>query len=252
MTNTFRRTAIDRLRGTLTNASTLLRGHTRFLRFIVLGHARTGSNYLLAALRKSPAIEAHSEILRRHDRQGKEVEAIISETFSKKPMRIAAVGFKVFYYHLSEGEWDCLTRDPNLRVIHLTRRKYLRTILSLEIAKKTDVWMAFSDNDATSSTKSVTLNPNRLIDEITRIEQQEHKARLRFQNHLVCEITYEDLVHKPGATFSRLATFLGVDDVSPDRVRLVKQNPEDLKRLITNYDEVSAALQTTRFYYLLK
>jgi len=44
-----------------------------------------------------------------------------------------------------------------------------------------------------------------------------------------------------------VGAYLAVDGIDPGRIRLRRQNPETLRQLILNYDEIEAALQNTRF-----
>src|ERR671923_162996 len=126
---------------TLQRAYFRLFGHQVDRRFAIVGNARTGSNFLLDGLKTSPAIRMYHELFASHNREvGKDFEKILSTIYQYESKSTRLVGFKVFYNHLTDEEWEKLVRRKDLRVIHLTRRNRLRTVISLEIAFKTGQW----------------------------------------------------------------------------------------------------------------
>ncbi|MGB8983577.1 MAG: Stf0 family sulfotransferase [Anaerolineales bacterium] len=222
-------------------------GHPVTQRFAIVGNARTGSNYLLDGLKSSPAIRMYHEIFADHNRRtGQDFDRILSTVFQYESRSIQMVGFKVFYNHLSEEEWQRLQACRDLRIIHLTRRNRLRTVISLEIAFKTGQWTQ-SARAGGPKEKQVVLEPAKLLKRLEQIESGEAAARSRFCDRPILEIVYEELVRSPHEVFASVGTYLGVDGIDPARIRLKRQNPEGLWQLIVNYDEVAAALSNTRF-----
>jgi LPS sulfotransferase NodH len=227
-------------------------GHQVDGRFAIVGNARTGSNYLLDGLKTSPAIRMYHEIFAAHNREvGKDFEKTLSAVFQNESRSTRLVGFKVFYNHLTEQEWAQLAALEDLKVIHLTRRNRLRTIISLEIAFKTGQWTR-SGKPGASQEKRVALDPSRLIQHIEQIEAGEAATRLRFCERSILEVVYEELIRSPEEVFSLVGAYLGVGGIDPGRIRLKRQNPESLAELIVNYNEVEAVLRTTRFSDYLK
>lgn len=51
----------------------------------------------------------------------------------------------------------------------------------------------------------------------------------------------------PSETFSRISSYLNIEDIDYKKTKLKKQNPESLQDLIVNYDEVAQLLKNTRF-----
>lgn len=222
-------------------------GHPVEQRFAVIGNARTGSNYLLDGLKSSPAIRVYHEIFASHNREvGKDFERIFATVFQPESKATQVVGFKVFYNHLTDEEWQKLVACRDLKVIHLTRRNRLRTVISLEIAFKTGQWTQ-SGHTGAPKEKRVTLDPQKLIQRLEQIEEGELATRARFCDRQILEVVYEDLVQSPQALFALVGAYLGVDGIDPGRIRLKKQNPEGLQQLIMNYDEVVEILKNTRF-----
>jgi LPS sulfotransferase NodH len=224
-------------------------GHPIDQRFAIVGHARTGSNYLLDGLRSSPSVRVYHEIFADHNRQvGKDFDKVFSTVFQPESKSTRIVGFKVFYNHLTEEEWKKLLAWKDLKIIHLTRRNRLRTVISLEIAFKTGQWTKSGKrNSGEFKEKRLTLDPSKLLQRLEQIEEGEAIARSRFQDRQILEVVYEDLVQSPLKAFTSVGKYLGIDEIDPSKIRLKKQNPESLNQLILNYDEIKAVLRNTRF-----
>jgi LPS sulfotransferase NodH len=222
-------------------------GHPVDQRFAIIGNARTGSNFLLDGLKSSPSIKMYHEIFAEHNRKiGTDFDAILSTLFQYESKSTELVGFKLFYNHLTDEEWNKLLAYKDLKVIHLTRRNRLRTIISLEIAFKTGEWTRSGKSEG-SEKKRLILEPSNLIKQLEQIEERESATRARFRNRQIMEVVYEKLIQSPTDVFASVSTFLGVNGIDPSKIRLKKQNPESLKQLIINYYEIKAVLRSTRF-----
>lgn len=226
-----------------------LMGHQVTQRFTVVGNARTGSNYLLAGLKRSRSIRMYHEIFADHNRRiGSDFDRIFSTLYRKESRSIKIVGFKLFYNHLTEDEWHRFLSYPDIQVIHLTRQNRLRTVVSLQIAFKTGQWIKSHRSAGNPpSDKRILLEPGHLLAELERIEAAEAATRQRFAGRRILEVGYERLVEHPAEVFHTVGRYLGVDDLDPGGIRLAKQNPERLEQLIINYAEVAQALKPTRF-----
>lgn len=224
-------------------------GHAVDRRFAIIGNARTGSNYLLGGLKTSPSIRVYHEIFADHNRQiGKDFDRVFATVFQPESRLTRAVGFKVFYNHLTDEEWQKLLAYESLKVIHLTRRNRLRTVISLEIAFKTGQWTQSAKRNSNEiREKRLQLEPARLIHRLEQIEAGEMATRARFRDREILEIVYEELVSSPVENFAAVGRYLEVDGIDPSQIRLRRQNPEPLQQLLINYDEVEAALRNTRF-----
>jgi hypothetical protein len=81
----------------------------------------------------------------------------------------------------------------------------------------------------------------------------EHFER-QFRNHPRLALTYESLFDGPNldrATAARICEFFGVP-LHPMKSKLVKLNPESLREMVTNYDELAEALSRTEFAGMLE
>src|SRR5215210_8702901 len=203
-------------------------GHQVGQRFAIVGNARTGSNYLLDGLNSSPSIRMYHEIFASHNREvGKDFEKTLSTVYQYESKSTKIVGFKVFYNHLTEDEWKKFVAHRDLKIIHLTRRNRLRTVISLEIAFKTGQWTK-AGNSGGPKEKRVTLDPLKLVRRLEQIEEGEAATRARFCDRQMLESVYEEMVQSPNEVFASVAAFLGADGIDPGKIRLKRQNPERL------------------------
>ncbi len=83
----------------------------------------------------------HEDFAKRNrEMAGKDYDQIFPMLFRKENKYIKAVGFKLFYDHLTKDEWGKFLLYKYLKIIHLTRENCLRTIVSLDIAFKLAQW----------------------------------------------------------------------------------------------------------------
>jgi len=223
--------------------------HEDYTRFIVLSRSRTGSNLLTSLLNSHRNIDAEGEALRRL--HGRSAPAVIDARFGAQPFFIHAKGFKVFYYHPLDGSsdqvWRDLTGRPDLAVIHLRRRNILRTIISRQIADRSDEWLRRSpERLPVPASKAITISPAELTRAFEQTRTWEQEGELRFVDHRTLSIWYEDLVSDLDQTFATITAFLGVRNVRP-RTRLRRQNPEPLHALLVDHEELHRHFQRTEW-----
>lgn len=185
---------------------------------------------------------------RNRETMGKEFNLIFPNIFRKESRKIKAVGFKLFYEHLTRDEWEKFLLHKYIGIIHLTRENRLRTIVSLDIAFKTDQWsLSVNDKNKELNERRIFLDTSRLIDRLEQIQHYETYIRDRFKDRNVVEVVYEKLIIKPRETFQHIGEYLGIDDIDLSKITLTKQNPESLEQLIINFDEVYTVLKNTRY-----
>ena len=298
------------------NQEALVAGSTDYVRFIVLGDARTGSSMLVQALHSSPHIRCFREIFnwkqhfvdfhmegydksnerdwsqRKRDPGGFLRERI----FCQHPEAIRAVGFKFLYVHTMgfQGLHELLAGDRQLRVLHLRRRNLLRKLVSLKIAQATGSWLQeerleFTQNSAPSAALSNALRafrlPLKVARALKRLSLRRRSSRARkpfadsprvrlkisaeelttfsvrtetraahfdelFRDHPKLTLFYEDILDHREDVFNQAQSFLGIEP-GPLTVTLSKQNPQPLRELLENYDELYEAVRNRPYadYY---
>lgn len=218
-------------------------------KFMVIGFARTGSNYLIDGLKSSNSVVTYPEIFADHNRtSGKDIEKVLSTLYQNEHRGARLVGAKIFYNHLTEEEWHKFAAHDEFQIIHLTRANKLRTIVSLDVAFKTDEWTRSRFVRKTPLAKRrISLDTFRLLGRLEAIRTQESLTRKRFAARPVHEVIYEEMVADPQKIFRGVGNFLGVTDIDYTTIKITKQNPEPLHQLVVNFDEVRQLLINTEF-----
>jgi LPS sulfotransferase NodH len=224
-----------------------LPGESQYRKFVVVTRARTGSNLLISLLNSHPQVDARGEMFR--EMKGQSVESRLDRVFRRRPRRIEAVGFKIFYYHPLDDHhsqvWDRLCSMDDLYVLHLKRRNVLRTITSRKLAGSTDIWLDKGRGGSTKEKPAVRFSAKDLEEAFEQNEAWEAACDERFRNHEMMQIYYEDLVNGRDV-LERTANFLGVRPYAMSSA-LRQQNPEQLAALISNFDELRLHFQASRW-----
>jgi len=218
-------------------------------KFIVLSRSRTGSNLLLNSLKKHPHIQVFGEIFR--GGVNDDVKAAVIESaedylekniFKHYDKSIRAIGFKIFYQHpvwdRSGNVWSYLQNLDKLKVIHLKRNNILRALVSQKIAFKTDVWKAVDTKDESrADDRKVRLSKEECEAFFEKTRAWEADGDRMFCDKALLQISYEELANDYQDQMQRVLAFL---EVSPVKMQpqTRRQNPESLRELITNYDQL--------------
>jgi LPS sulfotransferase NodH len=211
--------------------------------------------------------------------------------FGDHDAAVRAVGFKFHYEHFWFGEdlIPALTEDAALKVIHLKRRNQFRTLVSLKMVEQTGEWMRHDEGKLKRQTLARKLTPSNVARAITQPAKSVRRIRKflepaqpppvvektalnitydecarfffrsnhqithfggLFAEHPIEELTYETMVADPGTELARVQEFLGVP-VADLSWTLRRQNPEPLRDLVANYDELKvgfAGTEPARFF----
>jgi LPS sulfotransferase NodH len=238
-----------------------------YQRFLVLAHARSGSNLLVDAIGSDPRILSFPEIFHRTETFVHPLEATAPLRYLKKemPLRflreavyggfdplIRAVGFKIFPEHLEAGEQmrevrEWLARQTDISVVNLTRRNLLRYYVSLKRAWMTGEWKSVAGKAGGSAHPAkLHLDPEDAERIFTLREERDASCRCLFADHPILNLHYEDLQQQLQPTFNRVQQFLGLEP-QPVKVGLHKQETRALPEIIENYDELRRRWTGTRW-----
>ncbi|CAN7577968.1 sulfotransferase [Phenylobacterium sp. LjRoot219] len=233
-------------------------GGRDYQRFVIVGVARTGSTLLLDLLNAHGQVVALGELFRGDgaigwDRwpfrtlqspkllrlhEARPVEFLETAVFRRWPREVAAVGFKLFYYHARAGAqatvWDYLANDPDLAVIHLQRMNLLEQYLSLRLAHATNVWSSLK---SAAPAEPIRLSADDCVRHFQAVQAQEAACDAHFAGHRILTVTYEDLVADRPAAMARVAAHLGLRP-GPLEAKVVRQRTQPLSRAIANYEEL--------------
>lgn len=244
----------------------ILGGHTDYCRFIILGRARSGSNFLRGLLNSHQQIITFGELFRAYDSIGWEFpdydqylqsrslrsfmqndpgKFLEERVFKKFPKRILAVGFKLFYYHAQDDSrkiiWPYLKDQKDIKIIHLQRNNTLRVLLSLKKAFQTDKWTNITGEEETSS---ILLDCEECLREFTWSQEVKKQYGDYFEGHHKIDVSYENLSNYCEDEIKRIQAFLGVqyEIVKPSTF---KQSNQPLSKSISNYFELKEKFKGT-------
>lgn len=225
-------------------------GHKKYNKFVIISRSRTGSTLLMTLLNNHKNIICEGELFQRLN--GKSCKQIWNSSFSKQPKNIRQVGFKLFYYHPFDDDksvWDFILKDKNITIIHLIRKNKLKSLVSREIAELTNKWAEYSYNkDAIKiEDKMISLNYYSCLKSFEKIEFYENKTRNQFSEHNFLEIDYENLVEQEEKVIRDIFKLLKVE-YQKVTASNKKQNPEGLKKLIINYEDLKTQFKNTKWH----
>lgn len=240
---------------------------------IVLTTQRTGSTFLVECLRSHPEVYCPGEML-----AGGHVHIpglVYRSRYATKAYRYLTSGavfptrmmdryfartdrpvmaFKAMYNQI-RPPWTLryLREHTEIRVLHLRRHNLLKQYVSHALihVKRDDHW----DPHTTAPVKpaSIVVSTEDALRYLRRL-RAEHDAHERmFAHHPRLSLTYESMIdgNALAAGVARdICDFLSIAQ-QPMHSKLVKLNPERLREMITNYDEVSRRIRQTEFADLL-
>lgn len=246
----------------------LIPGHTDYTRFIIGGMGRTGSNFLTTSLRSHSQVIAYGEIFNNahperigwaypgHQstartvalRERAPLEFIDTAVFRKAPRRIAAVGFKLFYYHAREEHWACVwphLEAMGVKVVHLKRRDLLALQLSMTKALESKEWSTTKEKKDKEG--SISLAYEDCLKGFETVQGWQEAFDAFFPEHL--EIYYEDILDDYHGEMRRVQEYLGVE-YQPTHSPLKKQSVLPLHQAIANYGELRERFSDGPWAYL--
>ncbi len=228
-------------------------------RFVILAAPRTGSNLLCTLLASHGDILCHHELFNpngvfcardravdfgfgdvaERDRNPKE----FLDRVWRYPAREACVGFK----WTRDQDRTVLSRvvsDEGVKKIVLRRRHRLKTFLSECIARELDQWEVYDPRDLASARPRLTIHGSDAIEHAQSNATFYRSLDAALSRQPKLELWYEELFERE--VQRRLLQFL---EVSPDDVTLrpgsVKQNSDDVRQLVANFEELRLQLQGT-------
>jgi len=158
--------------------------------------------------------------------------------------------FKVMYNQLA---WPFarryLIRNKDIRVMHLRRENLLKVYVSTLLMSKRSIVQAHGPMERVWTHVA----PQKAIAAIARAKRHYMSHDASFSDHPLLHLTYESLIDGQGLQEEagrRICEFLGVDQM-PMTSKIVKINPESLRDMVTNYDELADAVTRTEFAAML-
>jgi LPS sulfotransferase NodH len=254
------------------------------VKFILLGHPRSGSTLVTVALQSHPDIRMFGELFHpefqnrliayqwgiqrrpsgqmfpertkawcytEHQEGDRFLEELVFGDSS--PDCPPAIGFKFFYDHAQDARarsaWSYLCRHEEVRIVHLVRENLLDCLLSTRTAERTAVWEVEIDDPVPAEPSPFAISPaecDAYFDWMIKLRRQA-EAQL-FGNRQILQLTYEQNIRTDfGNAMRRIQEFLGVTPTSLSP-RLQKQSRSPAQARIENYSELSRHFEHTPFH----
>jgi len=252
-----------------------------YKKYLILATQRTGTNLLADLLKSHSNIVSYYEIFWKENKQlGKgfkpfndykiynlsvkfPVEFLKQYIFRNYSEIIEAVGFKLMYNQLSQYKINEIINmhDNSINIVHLKRRNKLRTLVSLRLTEKNNIWSQFqqeqplfvpeirkniSKNTKPYSIKTVKLSIKECERFFKLITKKEKIFDKMISKNPVLPLYYEDLKVNIEPEVNKLISFL---NISKEKLttHTVKQNPQPLSKSIENYYELSEYFKNTHW-----
>jgi LPS sulfotransferase NodH len=240
------------------------------VRAIILTTQRSGSTFLVESLNSHPEIECSGEILNgQPDHPVPPLRGPLKQAI--KALRIARTGawmprrwidgfysrgsarvrcFKAMYNQLSRPfAMRYFDENEDIKVVHLRRHNLLKVHVSTLLMDKREQLQARGPTEAVW----IHVDPVRAIASMRKARRIYQSFDDAFGKHPRVQVAYENLfdgANLQADTGRLICDFLGVA-YHPMRSQIVKLNPESLRDMVTNYDELAEAVSRTEFADLL-
>ena len=123
----------------------------------------------------------------------------------------------------------------------------LRTLVSRKIAGEREVWSSLEEKgDKAIRDKQIEFSPAELVQGFAQTRKWESEFDDMFRGHPVLDVIYEDLAISLDDQFQRITQFLHLPFHCPHS-EFEKQNPEPLRELIRNYDELTREFENSEW-----
>jgi hypothetical protein len=201
------------------------------MKYVLLGHRRTGTNLLRQSLNLHPDVMCKGELFNLTKRWSKvlvDTSTIVNYGFRSTK---AANGFSLHYHHAQKPYLDCVSKSKKYPVIRIIRRNLLERYVSQKIAEITGVYRSTVFVDASIKIK---IDLNDMLNNFHKI-----KTDLTFLPENYIDIFYEDLCSNYDFNMGIIFDFLKVPSCIV-RPNLCKIESRPMSEVIINYDEVAS------------
>jgi LPS sulfotransferase NodH len=155
-----------------------------------------------------------------------------------------AVGFKLMRTHCRQFPTvvQYLVNEM-VPAIHVVRRNVLKTVISRETTRQRKLFHAKSNVPV----QKISIDVKSLLPALERIVADNKEWERIFSNSPYLQVSYESFVSYREAELRRIYEFLSVKPDISVSSSLVKINPDAIRDVLLNYEEVCRVLEGTPF-----
>lgn len=225
---------------------------SRVVRFVVLFPGRTGSTFLMSALRDHGSVRATGELIGPLRTEGWAAQSARIAEWMHRPFLAPeqATGFKTKLVDVGDRDaFRAVLDAEQYRVIVLARDNHVKHVVSRANAKRlkeqTDRWNRRPGDD---ELPPVRIEIAEFTEALARVEEHQRDIEewASALDRPVLRVTYEDLLADGQATFDRVCTFLGVPS-RPLQGRTEKATKDDLRAALENFEELRTHFAGTAY-----
>lgn len=182
--------------------------------------------------------------------------------FSSKRFIMIDVKYNTTHFFTEPYRWDLvpylfyLIKIYRLKVLNITRKNYLRFVVSTVKAERTGVWALKSPDQQYVDTK-VPVDIDYLSWQLNYCDAENRMIENYFGSYPhYCSAEYDEIFGNPSGVVSpglltRFADWMGLPATFKNESTYRKQSLLPLEETIENFDEVAGALRGTKYEYCL-
>ncbi len=223
------------------------------IKFVIVTQPRCGTYWLMSLLDARPDVLVRGEVFNRNrppvERTAKAALAALFRDTGKYEAQGTAFHPSVAQKgEWSEGLYDELLADPEIKIVRMWRRNMLHMAVSLKEAEKTGWWRVLpKDREAAAKARvPVRLGRDFLLENFARWEAERAEFEEKFKKRDQLVLWYEEEAGKNPA--KKIQEYLGLQhpvDVAPG---YLQQRADDrVEPRVSNYKEVVATLKGTKY-----
>jgi LPS sulfotransferase NodH len=161
---------------------------------------------------------------------------------------VQAVGFKFMYDQFQEHpyieEW---LKKEQIKIIHFYRKNKLKMELSRLSAQKSGIY----HSQKTIARQKHQVDTTKIVNNINKYNQIEEDFKLRYQDNDYLEIDYETFLEDPETINNCILDFLSIKGNGFYKPKLNKLNPNNVRDIVSNYDELESSLKKANLEWML-
>ena len=241
--------------------------------FIVAGTQRSGTTYIRHCLNSHDNIICHGEVFQKRYKDDDGYYAYLEKSHLRKVRHYlfrrgivnqyldqlyektgeTSVGIKLMHNQIQYIPYAfpmavSYIKKNNIKVLHVVRRNVLKTHISRVTAMKRNMYHA----KQVQQIVKINIDISDLVSQLKKIDYENIAWQNIFGAGDYMRLVYEDFVSCKEVKTKEILDFLEVGTHQQLHSNNVKINPDDMRDLIINYNEMADCLTGTDFEYCLE